>query len=119
MARTPTPKAKSKASAATPTAETDRSIAENLPKLVETLLNIAVGIKIEKDTADGKQVYTQPPNRMAAEYLINRVLGKPAERIQTDGADIAFEELDWELKDLRNLTPDELIRLHRKTIGEA
>lgn len=98
--------------------ETDKSIAERLPLLVESLVLLAVGVKVEKQTEQGEQVYSLPPNRLAAEYLINRVLGKPTERTQQIGGETSLE-MDRELKDLRNLTTDELIQLHRKTIGEG
>jgi len=113
MARVAARRVKAQAPAIT---AADQSIGERLPQLVESLLNLAVGISVEKEP--GSHVYTLPPNRLAAEYLINRVLGKPAERMPHSDAHAATDDLNRELKNLRNLTTDELIQLHRKTIGE-
>ena len=77
MARTSVRRVKANALSAAPAADTDQSITESLPRLVESLMNLAVGVKNEKTAADGSEIYAQPPNRLAAEYLINRVLGKP------------------------------------------
>jgi hypothetical protein len=101
-----------------PSIATDSSITEKLPQLVESLMQLAIGVTIEKETQQGKQVYALPPNRLAAEYLINRVLGKPTERTQSSNTE-SFDEMDSELKELRKLTTDELVELHRKTIGEG
>ena len=117
MARTRV--SRGKAPTVVPAAATDQWITEKLPQLVESLINLAVGVRVDKETPDGNPIYTQPPNRLAAEYLINRVLGKPTERMLPGGVNAAHIEIDRELKDLRNLTTDELIQLHRKTIGEG
>jgi hypothetical protein len=100
-----------------PVLDTDRYIQERLPQLVECLINMAVGVAVEKVTEKGEQVYTVPPNRLAAEYLINRALGRPTEKAQLAAAETT-EEDDLDLEALRSMSTDELIRLHRQSIGE-
>ncbi len=108
-----------KSSAATSqsaSAEMDRVITSNLPALINSLLKLAAGVQLEKETADGEQVYRLPPNRLAAEYLINRVLGRPIERTDSSDNQDLYEMLQQQ-KQLKELTVDDLTQLLFKTIG--
>jgi hypothetical protein len=63
-------------------------IADRLPDLVENLFRLAEGVEVQKADRTGKPyVYSQPPDREANVYLINRILGKPKERIEHSGDD--------------------------------
>ena len=56
-----------------------RQIAAELPNLIKNLITLAAGVTVEKADAKSKvntKTYTQPPDRQANEYLIDRVLGK-------------------------------------------
>jgi hypothetical protein len=60
----------------------DKRIAKNLVRYIENMERLADGVIIQETnivTGD-QQVYQEPPNRQANEYLINRIMGKPTER---------------------------------------
>lgn len=59
--------------------EAERKIADGLPELVDLQFKRARGV-LALDL-DG-EVYQQPPDRQAIEYLINRIMGKPVERTE-------------------------------------
>ncbi len=98
----------------------DQKIEQALPGLIDGLINLSRGTKILEPTADDPlATYKVPPNRQAAEYLINRVLGRPTEAVAKDGAGgPGYDEIETALKDLRSITLDDLIQLHRKTLGD-
>ena len=52
---------------ATPIAEAERRICDRLPELVDKMFELATAT---------------PPDRQAIEYLTNRVMGKPTERVE-------------------------------------
>jgi len=61
----------------------EKQIADRLPELINNLLELAGGVLVEEVDESGKpRVYRRPPDRAANEYLINRVLGKPTERVE-------------------------------------
>lgn len=49
-----------------------------LPRLLDTAYGLALGIEVEKETADGPVVYKKEPFFPALVYLIDRAMGKPA-----------------------------------------
>ena len=60
-------------------------IADRLPVLVDRLLDLASGVTVQEVGSDGEaRVYTRPPDRQAAEYLLNRIMGKPTDRSEQD-----------------------------------
>lgn len=60
----------------------EKKIADRLPWLVDKLLELAEGIHEEKTIGDGAVlVYKRPPDRQAAEYLMDRIMGKPTQPI--------------------------------------
>lgn len=68
-------------------ARAEKKIAENLPQLIDNMLELAAGVTVQEvDKESGLTVYTKPPDRQANEYLINRIMGKPTERQEVSGA---------------------------------
>jgi hypothetical protein len=58
----------------------EKKIADRLPWLVDKLMELAEGIHEEKMIGDGAvMVYKRAPDRQAAEYLIDRIMGKPTQ----------------------------------------
>ena len=63
----------------------ERVIADQLPGLLGNMLTLAYGVTVSEPGMDGTPVvYTKPPDYKANEYLINRIMGKPAERHEHD-----------------------------------
>lgn len=73
----------------------ERRIADKLPDLVDRLMELANGVLVKEfDVATGEdRVYQRPPDRQAAEYLINRIMGKPTDRKEHRFPDKPFEEM--------------------------
>jgi hypothetical protein len=65
---------------------TEQYIVERLPSIVEKQYELSQGIKCSELTKDGIVVYDRPPDRQAAAYLIDRILGRPTERLEVDDA---------------------------------
>lgn len=67
----------------TPVQLAEAKIAAKLPWLVDKLLELADGVYREKTLPDGVTgiVYQERPDRQAAEYLIDRIMGKPTQPI--------------------------------------
>lgn len=68
-------------------ARAEKQIGDRLPLLVENLIRLADGVTVQKETIVGTVVYTEPPDRAANVYLIDRILGKPTERHEVSGQD--------------------------------
>lgn len=65
----------------------EKKIADRLPWLVDKLMELAEGIHEEKTIGDQAViVYKRAPDRQAAEYLIDRVMGKATQTL-----DIAYQ----------------------------
>ena len=59
----------------------EKQIVDRLPEVVGRLLELADGITVQEvDPDGGERVYTRPPDREAARYLVDRIMGKPTER---------------------------------------
>lgn len=83
-------------------ARAEKRIADHLPDLVDRMLELAAGVEVQTvdEETGGIKVYSKAPDRQAAEYLINRIMGKPTERREID-ANINVETLsDDELLDI-------------------
>lgn len=79
------PKGLKKALHQTPVQLAEAKIAAKLPWLVDKLLELAGGVQCERLLRDGTAVvYTEPPDRQAAEYLIDRIMGKPTQPVDVD-----------------------------------
>jgi hypothetical protein len=60
----------------------EKRIADRLPWLVDKLMELAEGIHEEKTIGDSAViVYKRAPDRQAAEYLIDRIMGKPTQPV--------------------------------------
>lgn len=68
-------------------AKAEKQIADRLPELVDNLLRLGAGVVIQEETEDGPRIYKTAPNFKANEYLINRIMGKPTERLEASGPD--------------------------------
>lgn len=69
---------------ARPIAGAEKRIADRLPWLIDKDFELAEGVLIRQETKDGPRIYSQPPDRQAIEYLLNRIMGKPTERQERD-----------------------------------
>lgn len=71
---------------ARPIAKAEKRIADRLPGLIDVLFDLAMGVKVEETNAvTGElQTYQRPPDRASAQYLIDRVMGKPTERQEAE-----------------------------------
>lgn len=60
----------------------ERKIHDRLPWIVDKLLELVEGVYEEKSVGDGATiVYKTRPDRQSAEYLIDRVMGKPVQPV--------------------------------------
>lgn len=67
---------------ASPIQAAEAKISQKLPWLVDKLLELAKGVEVEKRDRRGLcQVYSEPPDREAIKYLMDRVMGKPVQPI--------------------------------------
>ncbi len=63
----------------------EKQIKDRLPDLIDNLFELAEGVEVQEVDKDGKtRIYSRPPDRQANEYLINRIMGKPVERTETE-----------------------------------
>lgn len=61
-------------------------IADRLPELIDNLFELAKGVTIqETDNRGNERVYTRAPDFKANQYLVDRILGKPTERVEHSG----------------------------------
>ncbi len=69
---------------ARPIAAAEKRIVDRLPQLVDKMLVLAYGVQVESinPITMEAEVYREKPDRAAAEYLLNRIMGKPTERIE-------------------------------------
>lgn len=71
----------------------ERKIVDSLPHLVEAQLKLALGqviVQDENPVTGELNVYAVAPDRRAGQYLLDRIMGKPTERIDLD-ADLDVE----------------------------
>lgn len=84
----------------------EKKISDRLPWLVDKLMELAEGIHEEKMIGENVAiVYKRPPDRQAAEYLIDRIMGKPTQPVDVyDTARRLAEE--------RGLDPDKVVSIY-------
>ena len=76
-----------------PIARAEKRIADRLPWLIDKEFELAEGVSVQTEGEDGEtHIYQRPPDRMAIEYLLNRIMGKPTERQEVSGS-IQTEEV--------------------------
>lgn len=84
---------------ARPIAAAEKRIADRLPELIDRQFELANGVLVEDSGLDGQPVvYRKPPDRQAIEYLLNRIMGKPTERVEQehtgkDGGPVEIREI--------------------------
>ncbi len=72
---------------ARPIAQAEKRIADNLPNIIDKLMELADGVTVQETGKDGSErIYDRPPDREAAKYLIDRIMGKPTERQEVDNS---------------------------------
>ena len=60
----------------------ERQIRDKLPWIVDKLLELVDGVHEEKMMGENAViVYKRPPDRQAAEYLVDRIMGKPSQPV--------------------------------------
>jgi hypothetical protein len=65
--------------------EAEQKVADKLPHIADKLLELVDGVYVQSETPEGEvNVYLRPPDRQAAEYLWNRIAGKPSEHVDVD-----------------------------------
>ena len=72
------------------------TIAPQVARILKNLFALADGIMVRQETKDGPTIYSQPPDRQANIYLLDRVIGKPTEPHTVSGPeggpiDLAFQ----------------------------
>lgn len=73
---------------ATPIRRAEKRIADRLPFLVDKLMELSEGVLVEGTRMDGSPyVYRTPPDRQAATYLVDRIMGKPAQSVDIGNKD--------------------------------
>src|SRR5690349_9331747 len=61
--------------------QVDNAIAGRLDQILENMFRLADGIHVQDEKDGAPVVYLTPPDRLANIYLIDRLLGKPAQAI--------------------------------------
>lgn len=88
---------------ASPIQIAESKISEKLPWLVGQLFILAEGVEVQKTDRHGQlRTYTDPPDRAAIEYLIDRILGKPAQPVD-------IRSYAQQVAALIGVDPDEII----------
>ena len=73
--------------------EFEEAIKGRLPGLLEAMFDLAEGVRIQELKQDPKskmwveRVYTKAPDRLAAQFLIENVIGKVPTRVEMSGKD--------------------------------
>lgn len=70
--------------------EAERRIADRLPSIIDRAFDLADGVLVEEDDPDapnGKRVYRRIPDIKSITYLIDRIMGKPAQALHVSGED--------------------------------
>lgn len=63
----------------------EKQIRDHLPQIVESMIALAKGVTVQEVTAEGETVvFTRPPDYRAGQYLMDRIMGKPKERIESE-----------------------------------
>ena len=97
-----------------PISTAEKRIADRLPAIVDAMLSLALGVSVQEE---GKPtIYAKPPDRLACEYLMNRIMGRPTEQAaetETRGEPLqvtatareqaAIELAEWRQEQLKEL----------------
>ena len=62
-------------------ADLESEILRHVRRCIENLMDLANGVTVlNPDQADGPKTFQRSPDRAANEYILNRILGRPATR---------------------------------------
>jgi hypothetical protein len=88
--------------AETPIRQAERKIRDRLPWIVDRLFELAEGVRVESTGITGEPtVYQKPPDRGACEYLMDRIMGKPAQPVDVrERAQRIADELGMPVEDV-------------------
>lgn len=73
---------------AAPVRAAEKKIVDRLPAIVDAQIRLALGVMVEDvNVVTGDlTVYREPPDAKAGQYLINRILGLPAAKVDVAGS---------------------------------
>lgn len=76
-------------------AQTEKTIADKLPCLVERMLELAEGVTVQEENKKGElNTYRKPPDRQAAEYLIDLIMKGAEKRASSDSMPVAVKIIE-------------------------
>jgi hypothetical protein len=71
---------------ATPIKDAEKRISDRLPVLIDKLFALADGVLVQETDDEGAvDVYLKPPELKALVYLVDRVMGKPMQKVEQSG----------------------------------
>jgi hypothetical protein len=71
---------------AAPIRSAEDRIVDHLPQIVDAMIDLALGVRVEERSEDGgARVYQRPPDRQAGAGLLDRIMGKAVERKEITG----------------------------------
>lgn len=65
-------------------AKAEKRIVDKLPLLIDKMFELADGVTVQVVDDGGATIYARPPDRGALVYLVDRIMGKPTERQETE-----------------------------------
>jgi hypothetical protein len=69
-------------------------IRRRLPELVDNMFRLAEGVRVQEELPDGSPItYARPPDRQSIVYLMDRVMGKPIERLEHEIRNLSDDQL--------------------------
>lgn len=64
-------------------------IRQHLPDLVDRAIDLALGVVVQEEYLENgalrTRIYARPPDARALMYVLDRVMGKPAQRVEMTG----------------------------------
>lgn len=67
-------------------AAAEKQIRDRLPEIIDAQIKLALGVKAVRLTDEGEEIYTTVPDVKAAQYLTDRLMGKPLSKQEITGA---------------------------------
>lgn len=76
----------------------EKQIRDRLPEIIDSMILLSLGVQCtDRNIVTGETiVYDKPPDRAAAQYLIDRIMGKPTERKEHTFPDKPLHEMTEE-----------------------
>jgi hypothetical protein len=85
---------------ATPIKDAEQRIADRLPRLIDKLFTLADGVVVQETDEEGRvDVYAKAPDLKALTYLVDRVMGKPTERVEAQATNDTTLRIEVEYAD--------------------